>query len=770
MKNKSFFSVPDGWFLPALETFLIGVGSAYPLILSMELSASPLLCGVCCAAAALCFLAFDFMPRLRMLPYPLLFLCIAGIAVRYADHLPALQTAVLLALSGQPLALAAYSVPIAVILCLSLTGVGASLARSDQAFFPLALLLLTVLFAVSFLGPDVSALSLLPLLGALLLSARVSGVRPPRAVLLAVLVLCGTLALSPLAGVTSPQLTAFAAKVRQTIDDYLFFTDARTAFSLTTTGWQPLGTNQLGGTVDPKDDPVMQVSASGRTLLRGAIRNNYTGSAWEDAAAGRRYLLISPRFAHLRRTLFDLNRPPQAIRDQLPGYETIHVRMFADTASTLYLTQRFRSPSGEGIVPYFSPATEVFATRSLQAGDQYSFSGMRLTASTQGVRRLVLSCAQQEDKYQQTLALPDGIDERVYSLVSQITASADNDFDRAMALCTYLQQTFPYSLEQNTPPPGKDFVSWFLLEEQRGYCTSFASSLAVMARIAGIPSRYVEGYAAEPDSDGVARVTQQHAHAWTELYFTGFGWLSFDPTPGLGTQAREPGDNPEYGGQEPDSGQDGPTPSPSPSPEATPTPTPAPTPVPTPTPSPTPEHNDLQVTPTPEITPQPTPTPSPSPAPTPLPTPEPTPPPEDQDKEPSAFLWLLLLLAAAVLMAALRLYLCTPARLARRQRNTADALLIWYRAAEQALECLGITAELGEAPASFLLRAQETLGGKPQLTRLGRALCISRYSRHKIKHAALDAAQALYAALLKRMTLRQRITLLRIRLVRGLRL
>lgn len=100
----------------------------------------------------------------------------------------------------------------------------------------------------------------------------------------------------------------------------------------------------------------------------------------------------------------------------------------------------------------------------------------------------------------------------------------------------YLRSAYSYTLDQNIPPTGRDFVSWFLLTERQGYCTSFASAMAVMARIAGLPSRYIEGYAAVPDSDGTARVTQRNAHAWTEIYFSGFGWLSFDATPGYGTE------------------------------------------------------------------------------------------------------------------------------------------------------------------------------------------------------------------------------------------
>ncbi len=87
--------------------------------------------------------------------------------------------------------------------------------------------------------------------------------------------------------------------------------------------------------------------------------------------------------------------------------------------------------------------------------------------------------------------------------------------------------------------------------------------MAVMARMVGLPSRYIEGYAAVPDSDGIARVTQRNAHAWAEIYFSGFGWLSFDATPGYGTE------NTSDDGNLPDNPPAAsPSPSPTPTPEA----------------------------------------------------------------------------------------------------------------------------------------------------------------------------------------------------------
>lgn len=769
------FSPPEHLLVQALMTLCIGVGCVCPLALSLGLAAPLRLVLLACGATTLLFALLDCLPRLRALAYPALLAAMAALVFAYRAQLPAIGAALTLMASGQPLALAAYSRPVVLLLSLALTGVGASLARSEHAFFPLALLCIALLFAVSFLGAEAGPLSLLPILAALLLSSRAPGVPQRRILPLTALVLALALTLLPLAGQTSQGLAGFAARVRQALDDYLFFTEPRTAFSLSGAGWQPMGSAQLGGPVAPEDEPVMQVTTASRTLLRGAVRNSYTGHAWEDTTSGRRYLYVSPRFGALRRDLFDTERPERALLPLLPGARTITVLMRADAPSTLYLTQRFSSPQGEGLVAYFSPASEVFATRSLEAGDSYAFSGRVMDASTPGVRRAVLEAGGAQDAYLDAvradcLALPEGIDPRVYTLAGQITAAAENDFDRAAALCAYLQNHFSYTLEQGVPPTDRDFVSWFLFEEQQGYCTSFASAMAVMARAVDLPARYVEGYVAEPDGDGVARVTQQNAHAWAEIYFSGFGWLSFDPTPGLGEETRDPeppdGTDVPHGDDGPDGdapedspeggGQDEPTPSPSPSP------TPTPTAEPTPSPSPEDERESDS-----ESTPTPTPTPTAEPTPTPVAPPTPTPPPDAPDEPPRAP-WALLLLLLLALLAGLRLYLCAPATRCARESRSNEQLLIWAAAVTQALGCMGVHPAPGEGPASFLLRAQEQLGGQPQLTRLGRAMCIAAYSGHRLKAAQVERASSVYRALLRRMTLLQRLRLYTCRLLRGL--
>ena len=751
--KKSFFSVPRTLPLHALTTFLIGVGCVWPLSLSLGLTAPLSLCLTACGAVTLLFALLDCMPRLRALAYPLLLLAIGGSALSLRGQFSAVGAALTLMVHGQPLALAAYSQELLLLLSLVFTGIGASLSRSEQAFFPLALLEIALLFIVSFLGAQIGAASLLPLILALLLSGRAPGVRARRIVPLCAAILAATALLMPLSEQVSPELNQLAQRVRRMLDDYLFFTDARTTFSLSATGYQPLGVSQLGGPANPEDTPVMQVRTSGRTLLRGTIKNEYDGHAWADSTSGRRYLYVNPRFYALRRDLFDQKRPSDAIRAQLPAGETITVLMRADAASTLYLTQRFSALSGHEIVPYFSPASEVFGTRSLAFGDSYTFTGLRLSGDTPGIREAVLAAAHHSDAYADTvradyLALPDGVETGVYALAGQITQDAQTDFDRAAALCAYLRSAYPYTLAQNVPPAGRDFVSWFLLDEQQGYCTSFATAMAVMARMVGLPARYIEGYAAVPDSDSVARVTQQQAHAWVEIYFSGFGWLPFDPTPGTN----------DAGGTLPSDDPEGDSPTPSPSPTATPTPSPSPAPdaSPSPTPSPSPEPDS-------------TPTPEPD---TPSDTPTPTPPPSDDEppRDPPHRLWPLLLLLLLALLAALRLYLCAPAQVAGRQKNANDALLVWYRAAEDALLCMGIAPLPGEAPASFLWRAQGELHDAVKLTGLGKALCVAQYSGRTLKRTQPERAQKVYAALFAQMTPRQKLRLFARRFIRGIRL
>ncbi|HKH98990.1 MAG TPA: DUF3488 and transglutaminase-like domain-containing protein [Candidatus Sulfotelmatobacter sp.] len=130
------------------------------------------------------------------------------------------------------------------------------------------------------------------------------------------------------------------------------------------------------------------------------------------------------------------------------------------------------------------------------------------------------------------LRLP-ATDPRVPRLAAQISAIADNDYDKAAAIENYLRTRFGYTLELPRTPPS-DPIADFLFQRKRGHCEYFASSMAVMLRTLGIPSRVINGFRSDEFNDltGNYVVRAKDAHAWVEAYFPGYGWYTFDPTPG----------------------------------------------------------------------------------------------------------------------------------------------------------------------------------------------------------------------------------------------
>ena len=149
----------------------------------------------------------------------------------------------------------------------------------------------------------------------------------------------------------------------------------------------------------------------------------------------------------------------------------------------------------------------------------------------------------------QFLQQPSNVPEIVRGTADAVTAGASTPYARAMAIQKYLRSTeFSYSL-QSPVQGGYDgnglSVLADFLAQKSGYCIHFASAMAVMARLEGIPSRIAVGYApGRPTGATVSlsgqgplpefEVDARDAHAWPELYFQGIGWVAFEPTPSRG--------------------------------------------------------------------------------------------------------------------------------------------------------------------------------------------------------------------------------------------
>jgi hypothetical protein len=117
-------------------------------------------------------------------------------------------------------------------------------------------------------------------------------------------------------------------------------------------------------------------------------------------------------------------------------------------------------------------------------------------------------------------------------LAQTIRSGNTNVYDTVLAVQAYLRQNYTYSLDvQRTSDrlPLEDF----LFVNQAGHCEYYATSMAMLLRILGIPTRVVNGFARGRWNEfgNFFTVRQSDAHAWVEVYFPSYGWITFDPTP-----------------------------------------------------------------------------------------------------------------------------------------------------------------------------------------------------------------------------------------------
>jgi transglutaminase-like putative cysteine protease len=148
------------------------------------------------------------------------------------------------------------------------------------------------------------------------------------------------------------------------------------------------------------------------------------------------------------------------------------------------------------------------------------------------------------DRY---LQLPNTMPSRVIDLAQELTKNAETAYEKAIAICSYLRR-LEYTLDMKAPPEGTDGVDYFLFEVRKGYCQYFASAMTVLLRACGVPSRMVAGYGpgelieqygpgdTTGDPGGIGQNSQhtfvvRNSHSWSEVFFPGYGWIPFEPTP-----------------------------------------------------------------------------------------------------------------------------------------------------------------------------------------------------------------------------------------------
>ncbi len=270
------------------------------------------------------------------------------------------------------------------------------------------------------------------------------------------------------------------------------------------------------------DDVVLYVRSPAWSYWRSHSYDTYTGSAWEQ-----RDTALTELAQDQRQIYFQIPVDNQALGDEIVQSfylvrDQPNLVFAAYRPVEAYLnTRALALDAGDGLR----------VGEPMPAGTTYTIVSRRPNFTVAALR--ASKGALPADVGRKYLPLPGNLSARVRALAAELTANAPTSYDKAAALRDYLL-TMPYDYYPPPQPPGSETVDNFVFVDKRGVCEQFATSLAVMLRVLGIPARLVAGYGAGQYNSlsGYYTVRASDAHAWVEAYFPGYGWVPFDPTPG----------------------------------------------------------------------------------------------------------------------------------------------------------------------------------------------------------------------------------------------
>lgn len=241
-------------------------------------------------------------------------------------------------------------------------------------------------------------------------------------------------------------------------------------------------------------------------------------------------------------TVDDIDKPLGLSADVESTETTTAVTI--DRLSTRWLPAPTPATNVEGLTGTWgwgSDSLTILSTSSTTRGQEYTVTALNLKPTAEQLRA---SGTDYPVAALQNLELPTARPTIVDETAKSLAAGTASKYDAAVALQNYLRSgEFSYDtespVEDGYDGGGLDVIGKFL-EVKRGYCVQFASTMAVMARVMGIPARvalgYLPGTPSSQRTDDPARydIDSDDLHTWPELYFGGVGWVPFEPTPSRG--------------------------------------------------------------------------------------------------------------------------------------------------------------------------------------------------------------------------------------------
>lgn len=248
---------------------------------------------------------------------------------------------------------------------------------------------------------------------------------------------------------------------------------------------------------------------SGYFYLRSCSFGSYTGTGWGQA--------------------------PDYPGDSIPAFSSLAVAASGLATESAMDIRLSNVDSSRKYVPYY--CTLDYDNDSYITGgqDQYSLSFYSFD-SNYGALTLPAELRDRELSYRQFvyanyLALPDSTRTSLQDIAAQNTLSGDTVYETVALVAEYVRSRCPYNIDTQ-PYPSDDYALYFLTQATEGYCVHFATAATAMYRALGLPARMVTGVAFNAQAEVTVTVLGENAHAWTEVYIDGLGWLPVEVTPG----------------------------------------------------------------------------------------------------------------------------------------------------------------------------------------------------------------------------------------------
>lgn len=248
---------------------------------------------------------------------------------------------------------------------------------------------------------------------------------------------------------------------------------------------------------------------SGYFYLRGCSFGSYTGTGWGQA--------------------------PDYPGDSIPAFSSLAVAASGLATESTMDIRLSNVDSSRKYIPYY--CTLDYDNDSYITGgqDQYSLSFYSFD-SNYGALTLPSELRDRELSYRQFvyanyLALPDSTRTSLQDIAAQNSLSGDTVYETVALVAEYVRSRCPYNIDTQ-PYPSDDYALYFLTQATEGYCVHFATAATAMYRVLGLPARMVTGVAFNAEAGVTVTVLGENAHAWTEVYIDGLGWLPVEVTPG----------------------------------------------------------------------------------------------------------------------------------------------------------------------------------------------------------------------------------------------